>query len=102
ELAAGAFEDAVEMRAAVEEILVAALGPAPARAHVEEHRHQRCRAVAHRGVHHLALARLRGFKQGGQHADHEIERTAAEIADEVERRYRLFLGPDRGECACYR
>ena len=30
EVAAGAFIDAVEMRAAVEEILVAALGPAPA------------------------------------------------------------------------
>src|SRR4051812_2779494 len=102
EVAAGAFIDAVEMRAAVEKILVAALGPAPARAHVEEHRHQRCRAIAHCSVHHLALAGLRGFQHGGKYADHEIERATAEIADEVERRHRLLPGADRGERACYR
>src|SRR5712671_181397 len=37
-VAAGAFIDPVEMRAAVEEILLAALDPAPDRGHVEEHR----------------------------------------------------------------
>ena len=99
EIAAGAFIDAVEMRAAVEEVLVAAFGPAADRGHVEEHRHQRRRAVAHRGVHHLALAGLRGFQQCGEHADHEIERAAAEIADQIERRHRLLLGADRGERA---
>ena len=35
----------------------------------------------------------------GQHADHEIERAAAEIADQVERRHRLLLGADRGKRA---
>src|SRR5689334_24748875 len=40
EIAAGAFIDAVEMRAAVQEILVAAFHPAADGAHVEEHRHQ--------------------------------------------------------------
>ena len=56
EVAAGAFIDAVEVRAAVEEVLLAPFGPAADRGHVEEHRHQRCRAVAHRGIDHLALA----------------------------------------------
>ena len=97
ELAAGAFIDAVKMRAAVEEIGLALIGPASRRRHVEEHRHQRRRAVAHRGVDHLALAGFLRFQQRGEHADHEIERAAAEIADQIERRHRLFLGADRGE-----
>ena len=87
------------MRAAVEKILVAAFGPAAHGGHVEEHRHQRGRAVAHRGVDHLALAGFRRFQQRREHADHEIERAAAEIADEVERRHRLLLRADRGERA---
>jgi hypothetical protein len=97
EIAASAFIDAVEMRATVEKIPLAAFGPAADCRHVEEHRHQRGRAVDHRGVHHLALAGLRGFKQRGEHADHEIECTAAEIADQVEWRHRLFRRADRGE-----
>ena len=40
EIAAGAFIDAVEMRAAVKKILITALGPAAHCRHVEKHRHQ--------------------------------------------------------------
>jgi len=49
EVAAGAFINAVEMRATVEEIAFASLYPAADGRHVEEHRHQRRRAIAHRG-----------------------------------------------------
>ena len=63
ELAAGAFIDVVEMRAAIEKITLAPLGPAAHRGHVEEHRHQRGRAIAHRGVDHLTLAGGLRFQQ---------------------------------------
>ena len=99
EMAAGAFIDAIEMRASVEEILVAAFGPATERLHVEEERHQRCCAVAHRGVDDLAPAGFLRFQQCGEHADDHVERAAAEIADQVERRHRRFLGADRGKRA---
>src|SRR5438270_517865 len=56
EIAAGAFIDTIEMRAAVEEIALARFGPSARGGHVEEHRHQRRGAVAHRGIHHLSLA----------------------------------------------
>ena len=56
EVAAGAFIDAVEVRAAVEEIAIAPFDPPARGRHVEEHRHQRRRAVAHGGIDHLSLA----------------------------------------------
>src|SRR5256885_1331027 len=63
EVAAGAFIDAVEMGAAVEKIAFSPLGPSARGGHVEEHRHQRCCAVAHRGIDHLSLAGFFCFQQ---------------------------------------
>ncbi len=57
------------------------------------------RAVAHRGVDHLALAGFLRFQQCGEHADHEVEGAAAEIADQIERRHRPLLWPDRRQRA---
>ena len=102
EVGTGAFIDAVEMRAAIQEIAVAPFGPATHRRHVEEHRHQRRRAIAHRGINHLTLPGLLRFQKSGEHADDKIKRTAAEIPDQIERRHRLFPGTDRGQRAGHR
>ena len=58
-----------------------------------DHRHERCRAVDHGGVDHLALAGAGGLEQGGHHAEREQHAAAAEVAHEVERRHRRRIGP---------
>ena len=65
-----------------------------------DHRHQMRRAVRDGCVDDLpAPARLR-LEKSRQHPDHEIERTAREVAEEVHgRRRRLALATDRGERA---
>src|SRR3546814_3572886 len=40
----------------------------------------------------LALARTLALEQGGQHAHGEIQRAAAKVADQIERRHRLAAG----------
>ena len=99
ESAVGAFVGAVERRAAVEQIRTAALLPLSAGEQREEDRQQARGAVAHGAIDHLPAAGSLRLDQRGEHADHEIERTAAVVADEVERRNGLFLGPDRAQRA---
>src|ERR1700733_8358155 len=86
EMAAGALIDAVEMRAAVEEVAPSLSAPTASGREVKEHRHQRGCTIAHRGVDHLALAGFAGFEKCGEHADNQIKRASAEIADQIERR----------------
>ena len=102
EVTASTLIDAVKVRAAVQKIALAPFGPAAHRSHVEEHRHQRGGAVAHRGIHHLPLAGFLCLQQRGEHADHEIECAAAKISDQVERRHRLLFRTDRGQRAGHR
>ncbi|OIQ66162.1 hypothetical protein GALL_522720 [mine drainage metagenome] len=96
EFAAGALIDAVEVRSAVEEIALAFFGPAAHRRQVEEHRHQRGGAIAHCRIHDLSLAGILRLQECGEHADDEVKRAAAEIADQVERWDRLFGAAGRG------
>ena len=58
-----------------------------------DHRHERCRAVDHGGVDHLALAGAGGLEQGGHHAEGQQHAAAAEVAHEVQRRHGSRIGP---------
>ena len=58
------------------------------------------RAVDHRGVHYLAFAGSAAFEQGGDDTESQEHRAAAEVADQIERRYRgAVFPPDRAEHA---
>ena len=99
-LAVGAAVDVVEVRAGVEQVGAALLAPDPGLRHRPEHRHQRRRAVDHRGVDDLPLAAALRLEQGADHAVGEEHAAAAEVADEVQRRHRCLTGAaDVGEGA---
>ena len=78
----------VEVCAAIEHVRAALVLEAVAD-HGEEHRHQRRRAVHHRRVDDLALARARRFQHPAHQAVGQQHAAAAEIADEIQRRHRL-------------
>ena len=61
--------------------------------------HQARRPIDHAHVHHLALAALARLEDRGHDAEGEVERAAAIVADQVERRGRLVLAADRVERA---
>ncbi len=79
---------AVEVRAAVEQVRAALIGPEPHRAEADEDAHLHRRAVHHRGVDHLAAARGPALDQRGEDAEREEQPAPAEVADEVEGRDR--------------
>ncbi len=54
------------------------------------------RAVDDGGVDDLAAAARAGLEQRGEHADDEVERAAAEVADEVDRHLGWSAGPADG------
>ena len=78
----------VEVRAGVEQVRAATLVPEARVAEAVEHRHQDRRAVDHRRIDHLPLARALALDQRARHAEREHHRAAAEVADQVERRQR--------------
>src|ERR1700722_6806820 len=87
------------MRAAIEEVTPSLSAPTAGGREVKKHRHQRGCAVAHRGIDHLALAGFAGLEKCGEHADDQVKRAAAEIADKIER-WDWSLGrPDRRQRA---
>ncbi len=59
-------------------------------------RHQRCRAVDHRRVDDLAPARALRLENGADHAEGQVQRAAAEIADQVQRRGRRLAVAAKG------
>ena len=69
-------------------LLPRSLDPGAGRQRAVHHHHQRGRALDHRAVDDLALAGRAGADDAGQHAHREIQRAAAEIADQVQRRHR--------------
>ena len=95
ELAVLGLVGAVEMRAAIEHVGPAlVVVPQAGARHAVDAAQQQRRAVDHRGVDHLALARLLRLEQAAHHAEGQQHAAAAEIADQVERRDRLVLAAD--------
>ena len=98
-LAVRACVGVVEVRPAIEKVGVALRAPHTHCPHVIEHGHQRRRAIDHRAVHHLPLARRLCLDDPRQQAKSEIKRPAAKIADQIERRRgRFILATHRMQC----
>ena len=85
------FVSVIKMRRAVEHIGKGFVFPNPRRFHAEEHAHQRGRTIGHGAVNHLPFARFIGLNQSRANAHSKVKRTAAKIADQIERRHRLSL-----------
>ena len=91
------------MAAAVEHVAAALVNPRPGRVAPVDRRHQRGRAIDHRRVDDLAASRPAGLEHRRHHPEREIERAAAEIADQVKRRNRRAAGrADRVQRAAQR
>ncbi len=74
------------------------VGPEAGRDQPDDQRRDVRRAVDDGGVDDLAPAARARLEQGRQHPDHEVERAAAEVADEVDGHLRRPAGPaDRAE-----
>src|SRR6185436_4929236 len=92
----GGLVDLVPRSASVEDVGAARLAPLPAGEESAEHGREERRAVDHRGVDHLAAAGAPRFEQRAGNAEGEQHAAAAEVADEIERRYRrLALAAER-------
>ena len=81
----GGLVDVVERCAGVEQVGAALLAPGAAGDEAGQHRVQVGGAVDDRGVDHLPLAAGARLEQRGEHADDEVGRPAAEVAEEVVR-----------------
>ena len=92
--AVGAGVGAVEGGGAVEEVGRAAVLPGAGTEQAVDHRDQRAGAVHHGRVDHLAAPARLPLEQGGEHADDEEHRAAAEVGADVERRDRRLRRPD--------
>src|SRR5271170_5273737 len=92
-----AFKNAIERRAAVEQIGAALGAPSALRPEFRGHRHQRGRAVAHRAIDNLTFAGTTGGDNRGEETDDKVERAAAEISDKIERRQRPLGRTYRGK-----
>ena len=90
--AVGAGVGVVVRGAAVEHVDAALVGPHAVLAEAPDHLRQHARAVDHRGIDHLALARGLPLPQRGEDADEQEHRPAAEVAGQVQRRDRPFAG----------
>jgi len=73
------------MRTTVQQIGAGLVGPAAHRLQGVEHGQHAGDAVAHRDVHHLALAGRTCLDHGGEQPDDEKQGAAAVVADEIER-----------------
>ena len=92
--------DVVEGGAGVEQVGAALVGPEAGRDEPDDERGEVGRAVDDGGVDDLPPTARARLEQGGEHADGEVERAAAEVADEVDRHLGRPAGPaDRAEGA---
>ena len=94
EFAVGAGIGPVKVRAAIQQVGLALIGPKPGGLDAVEHGHELRRAVGHGSVHHLAQARTLRFPERGQHTPGQHQCAAAKVAHQVEGRQRLLFGPD--------
>ncbi len=100
EAAVRAFVRVVDRRAGIEQIFAPLQAVQPGGVKAIKQRHQRRGALGHGGVDDLAPAGALSLDHGAGHAEGEVERAAAEIRGEVERRGRLRPGAaDGGERA---
>ena len=81
------FVDVVVRCAGIEPIGAAFVAPQAAGTHAVHERHEGCATVDHRRVHHLTPAAGATFQQCADDAEREVERAAAEVAGQVQRRY---------------
>ena len=79
--------------AGIKQVDTALVAPGALRVHAIHQRHQISCAVDHGGVHHLAHAGLLRLEQRAYHAEGQEHATAAEIADQVQRRHRRLTLP---------
>src|SRR5439155_18844279 len=86
--AVGASVRRVEWRAAVEEIAAATVAPRAVRERRVDERGERRHPVDDCAVDDLTAPGSLGLEERCEHPDHEIHRAAAEIAEQIERRYR--------------
>ncbi len=94
-LPVGRLVHVVPGHAAVQQVRAAFVPPQPGGQHAACHRAQRHRAVHDGGVHHLAAPGPAGRQQRGQHSAGEVERSAAEVTDDVQRHGRRpVMGAD--------
>ncbi len=92
-LAVGGGIGAVKRCAAVEQVGAAlVVVPAACGQQAVKDRQQRRRAVDHRGVDHLAAARALALEQRGHQTERQVQRAAAVVADQIQRRHRLAVG----------
>src|ERR1700722_17006630 len=95
ELAVLCLVGAVEVRAAVQHVGLAFLFvPQAGARHAIDAAQQQRRAVDHRRVDHLALARALRLEKTAHHAEGQKHAAAAEVTDQVQRRCRLVLDAD--------
>lgn len=80
--------DAVEVRAAVEQIGFPFVAPGAGRQHPEVGRQQRRHAVDHRDVEHLTHPGLARLEDRAEQADRQKHSAAAVVADQIQRRHR--------------
>ncbi len=95
-LAIGALVGFIKVRAAVEQVRAFVVRPSPQGVKAVHHRHQCCRAIGHRGINHLPFARCARFEQRTDDAESEQQSAAAEIANQIERRHRVFVRSSDG------
>ncbi len=94
-LAVGGFVGVVERHAGVEQVGPTLLRPGAGTAHTPDHVRKGKGPIDHRGIDDLPLTGGLPFHQRGQDAEHQEHRTAAEIADHVQRWHRaLALAAD--------
>jgi hypothetical protein len=86
--AVGRLVGVVERRAAVEQVVAARPAPLAAGLQAIEDRGQRGAAVHHGGVDHLAAAGTLALEECSHDAKGQVERSAAVVANQVERRHR--------------
>jgi hypothetical protein len=87
--AVGAGVGVVERSARVEQVGAAHIAPPPAGPQRPEHLGQCAHAVYHGGIDHLTSAGALAFPQRGQHSQQQEHRATTEVADQVQRGYRL-------------
>src|SRR6202012_3084285 len=87
------FIRVVPGRAAVEYIVAALVLPTPRSLQAVEDRHQRCSAIDHGRIDDIPAPARARVDDSCEKTDGEIKRAAAIIADQIERRHRLFGSP---------
>src|SRR5208282_2242050 len=92
--------DIVIVGARIEHVRASLVGPEAGPMHPVDGGHQGRGAVDHGGVDYLPLTRFLRLEQAGHDAEGEVERAAAEVANQIERGDgRLTAAANRVQCA---